>query len=101
MKEQAGNERSENSRWQTSPPWVVFDSQTKAEWVTPETLRYYVAHTDKWFICDRFTDTVVHGTEAESRVKAIRRFYEIQKRQLPDGWSIPAGYKGASHDGIG
>lgn len=38
------NDGKDYSDWQTDPPWVVFDAQTKMEWVTPETLRYYVAH---------------------------------------------------------
>jgi len=97
------NDATDHSDWQTYPPWVVFDAQTKTEWVTPETLRYYVAYTDtdKWFVCDRFEDSVVHGTEAESRIKAIRLFYGIKKRKIPDGWSIPATYNGAQHDGPG
>ena len=88
------------SDWQNSPPWVVFDPDTKAEFLTPKTLRYYVAKTDMWFICDRFTDTVVPGTESNSRADSIRLFYEIQKREIPDGWRIPTAVKGTSHSGI-
>lgn len=91
----------DRSHWQTYPPWVVFDAQTKTEWVTPETLRYFVAYTDArgWFICDRFRDEVVEGTQAESRMKAIRRFYEIRGRKIPHGWEAPAAYEGASYNG--
>ena len=37
------NDESEHSGWQTYPPWIVFDPDTKTEWVTPKTLKYFVA----------------------------------------------------------
>lgn len=84
------------------PPWIVFDPDTKAEFVTPHLLRFYVAHVnDRWFICDRFSDTMVHGTESDSRAKSIRLFYQQNNRQIPDGWTIPHPVKGTEHGGIG
>jgi hypothetical protein len=91
----------DNSHWQSSPPWTVFDPDTKAEFVTPETLRYYVAHTDDgWFICDRFTDLAVPGTHAKTRPDAIRAYYESVKRKVPKGWSLVSAVKGTQHSGI-
>ena len=90
------------SHWQASPPWVVFDPDTKTEWVTPQTLRYYVANVDdKWFICDRFKDLAVPGTEADTRAKSIRLFYKLNNRRLPTGWDIPRPVKGTKHCGPG
>ncbi|MGO8765266.1 MAG: hypothetical protein ACLQSR_09055, partial [Limisphaerales bacterium] len=42
------------SHWQSYPPFVLYDNETNSEWVFPETPRYYVAKTNKWFICDRY-----------------------------------------------
>jgi hypothetical protein len=85
---------------QTYPPWIVFDPDTQHEWVTPETLRYYVAHVgEKWFICDRLKDLAVHGTESDTRTKAIRKFYKLNNRTIPDGWDIPRAVQGTKHCG--
>lgn len=93
------NEMNEESK---SPPWVVFDPDTKAEFVIPKLLHYYVANVGgKWFICDRLGDTIVHGTEADTRAKAIRLFYELNGRPIPEGWRIPNPVKGTEHTGIG
>jgi len=94
------NDETVNEGWQTYPPWIVFDPDTKHEWVTPETLRYYVAHVGaKWFICDRFKDLAVHGTESDTRAKAIRKFYAQKNRKIPDGWDIPRVVKGTKNCG--
>lgn len=96
------NEEFPHASWQTYPPWIVFDPDTKTEWVTPQTLRYYVAFVDgKWFICDRFNDLAVDGTEADTRAKAIRKFYELSNRPIPDGWRLPQPVAGTQHNGIG
>jgi hypothetical protein len=96
------SEEKDYSDWQTSPPWIVFDPDTKSEFVTTETLRYYVANVDgKWFICDRFTDAVVHGTESSTRADSIRKFYKLKNRPIPDGWDVPHPVKGTQHNGIG
>ncbi|MGH7980221.1 MAG: hypothetical protein ACREE6_12675 [Limisphaerales bacterium] len=89
------------TEWQYSPPWIVFDPDTKAEFVTLNVLRYYVVRIgDEWFICDRFNDLAVPGTKAKTRAKAIRLFYELNKRPMPEDWNVPATVNGTDHDGI-
>jgi hypothetical protein len=97
------NEEPDYSQWQARPPWVVFDPDTNAEFVTSETLRYYVVNLHgRWFICDRFPDLRVEGTESGSRSESIRLFYEKHtKRKIPRGWQTPDAVKGTNHAGIG
>jgi len=94
------DDNADYSDWRTYPPWVLFDPDTKAEWVMPETPRYYVANVKgTWFICDRFPDVAVNGTESKSRADAIRKFYRIQNRPMPEGWSVPHPVKGTQNHG--
>lgn len=85
-----------------SGPWVVVDPLFKREWVVPEPLRYYVVEsrqTGKWFICDRWTDEDVPNTEARTRDEAIRLFYEVCNRPMPDGVTIGQPLPGVAHHG--
>jgi hypothetical protein len=94
------NDEELSDKMPTYPPWVVFDPDTKHEWVTPKTLRYYVAHVRaEWFICDRFKDLAVHGTESDTRAKTIRKFYKLMNRNIPEGWDIPRAVKGTKNCG--
>jgi hypothetical protein len=86
----------------TYPPWSVFDPAGKLEYVLAEPLRYYIAKnkdTNTWFICDRWTDTPLHGTQAETRTKSIRLFYEWCKRKMPAGLQFEPPVEGTLHDG--
>ena len=85
-----------------SGPWVVMDPDFKREWVVPQPLRYYVVEsrqTGEWFICDRWTDAVVPDTEARTRKEAIRLFYVVCKRPMPECVSIGQPLHGIAHHG--
>ena len=91
-----------DSAWQQREPWVVVDSDLKREWVVPQPLQYYVVEdrrTGTWFICDRWTDLAIHGTEAPTRPEAIRRFYKWCKREMPEGAAIARAMTGVAHHG--
>jgi hypothetical protein len=94
-------DESLESDMKTYPPWIVYDPDTKAEFVTAKTLRYYVAHVkEEWFICDRFTDRVIPETISNARAEAIRKFYKLNDRPIPEGWRIPSAVNGTEHTGI-
>lgn len=91
-----------DTSWQNREPWVVVDPDLKREWVVPQPLQYYVVEsrtTGMWFICDRWTDSVVPGTEAPTRPEAIRRFYSWCKREMPEGTRIGRALAGVAHHG--
>jgi hypothetical protein len=91
-----------DSTWQQREPWVVVDPEYKREWVLPQALRYYVVEDREagiWFICDRWTDLPVHGTEARTRAEAIRMFYTWCKREMPKHATIPRAMPGVAHQG--
>ena len=92
----------QNAHWQNRDPWVVVDPLFKREWVLHQPIRYYVVHSedrDEWFICDRWTDGVVHGTEAKTRAQSIRLFYKWCNREMPDGEPMPHVMSGVAHHG--
>ncbi|MGO8930475.1 MAG: hypothetical protein ACLQU3_26710 [Limisphaerales bacterium] len=83
-------------------PWVVVDpgSKPKREWVLPQALQYCVVQnrdTGTWFICDRWEDAPVPGTESSTRPVAIRRFYRWCKREMPKGMRIGKPLAGVVH----
>lgn len=83
-------------------PWVVVDPEFKREWVLPQALQYYVVEnkgTGKWFICDRWTDTALPGTESPTRSETIRRFYQWCKREMPEGTTIGRAAADVTHHG--
>jgi len=85
-------------------PWVVVDPGLKREWMLPQVLQYYLVEdkkAGKWFICDRFNDLAVPGTEASTRPEAIRRFYKWCKREMPKGATIGPAMAGVAHHGEG
>lgn len=85
-----------------SPPLVLFDPDTKAEFLMEKTPLHYVACTDgEWFICERDTDTVVPGTLTKSRAETVRKFYDSVGRPMPEGWRVPNPVNGTNHNGIG
>lgn len=99
---QMTEERYQLSGWPSYPPWIVFDPETKTEWLTPKTLQFYVTKVDDgWFVCDRFADTPVAGTEARTRADAIRKFYALNNRPLPEGKSVPQAVPGTQYSGPG
>jgi hypothetical protein len=77
------------------------DSDNKCEWLFPETPRYYLHQTNagKWRIIDRYPDSV-EGEEHTSRSGAIRAFYKLIGRPIPEGTSLPS-FKGSNYQGIG
>ena len=83
-------------------PWVVVDPGFRREWVLPQALQYYVVEdrrTGKWFICDRWTDTPVPGTETATRPETIRRFYQWCNREMPEGTTIGRASAEVAHHG--
>ena len=82
-------------------PWVMQDSETKREWLFPETPRYYVHQTDAgtWRIIDRWQDLVASEQEHTTRSGAIRAFYKQMKRPIPEGVHLPS-LKGSNFKGV-
>jgi hypothetical protein len=83
-------------------PWVVVDPHFKREWVLPQALQYYVVEDrDKgtWFICDRWADIPVPGTESPTRGETIRRFYKWCGREIPEGTTLGHAPAGVAHHG--
>jgi len=78
--------------FQKTGPWSAKDNGSLGrEWVFQEQLRYYVVHdtrSNSWFICDRFTDTPVPGTDSSSREYAIRCFYKGFGLPIPEGSTV-------------
>jgi hypothetical protein len=91
-----------NDSSQKAEPWAVVDPEFKREWVVPQGLQYYVVEeraSGKWFICDRWADTPVPGTEARTRAAAIRAFYKWCGREIPEGTTIEHAPSGVAHHG--
>lgn len=71
-------------------PFTVSDSVYHREWLLPNPVRYYIAQTEEgWFACDRITDMEVPGTGASTRKEAIRLFYKLRDRSIPEGDDLP------------
>jgi hypothetical protein len=87
--------------WKNFDPWVVFDSDSKLEWLLPQPLRYYVCEDSDgtWFVCDRVIDCPLQGTQTKTRGNTIRRFYELFNRKIPIGVELPQAVPGVSHHG--
>jgi hypothetical protein len=95
------SDENSSEDWKSYVPWVVFDSDSKLEWLLPQPLRYYVCKDPdgSWFVCDRVQDYPVEGTQTKTRGNTIRRFYELFNREIPIGVEIPQAVRGVSHHG--
>lgn len=92
MKRQSINpEHMDDSSWKNREPWVVVDPDFNREWLLPEPLQYYVAKgkSGNWFVCNRWLDIPVPGTDSPTGEEAIRQFYKWCERPLPTGEKLP------------
>jgi hypothetical protein len=86
---------------QTYPPWVLFDPDTKHEYVFEHTPHFAVVNVEgEWFVYQRGTDAIVPGTQSQSRADTIRKFYEVKGRPMPEGTQVPPAVKGTKHTGM-